>query len=330
VAGSNKVLKEGQILFKAGDKSDGMYLIRKGELRVFLEQNGKEVMLASIGAGGMIGEMALFDNSPRSASVKAATECEITQISTEDFAKLMKQIPKWFVSLMAALSGRLRQTNERLQKLEAGGGAAAAAGGAKGKPYQVLLRQLNLLVLLWAKDAVKEGKDHVLPKAPVEKVLIETFGEDAEKVKMMFEVLAKHKVLLTRPDQYKNMAFVAPNRALLNSLPAFIQAFLKTSGGKPCLPEAALNLLRVLERMAQASPYDSLTVAVSDLEKEGARDGLQTGSWRADVDLFKAGFEEVKAVKASNGMGLKTTRKDIGNFVRMHELLAAFYKANLS
>jgi hypothetical protein len=126
------------------------------------------------------------------------------------------------------------------------------------------------------------------------------------------------------------MAFVAPNRALLNSLPAFIQAFLKTSGGKPCLPEAALNLLRVLERMAQASPYDSLTVAVSDLEKEGARDGLQTGSWRADVDLFKAGFEEVKAVKASNGMGLKTTRKDIGNFVRMHELLAAFYKANLS
>ncbi len=81
MAGTNKVLKEGQVLFKAGDKPDGMYLIRKGELRVYLEQDGKEVSLASIGEAGMIGEMGLFDAQPRSASVKATKETVVKHIS---------------------------------------------------------------------------------------------------------------------------------------------------------------------------------------------------------------------------------------------------------
>ena len=93
VAGANKICKPGQVLFKSGDASDGMYIIRKGELRVYLEQDGKEVVLATIGDGGMIGEMALFDRQPRSASVKATKETEVTHITVGDFEKLMKQIP---------------------------------------------------------------------------------------------------------------------------------------------------------------------------------------------------------------------------------------------
>ena len=51
-----------------------MFLVRKGELQVFVTQGSKEVNLAVVGAGGMIGEMALFDQKPRSASVRAKEE----------------------------------------------------------------------------------------------------------------------------------------------------------------------------------------------------------------------------------------------------------------
>ena len=94
MAGKNLILKPGQVLFKEGDVSNGMFIIRKGEEAVFLEQEEKHVVLAKVGAGGMIGEMALFDKQPRSASVKATTPCEVSVITNQDFMKLMGSNPE--------------------------------------------------------------------------------------------------------------------------------------------------------------------------------------------------------------------------------------------
>ena len=76
MAGKNKILKKGQVLFKEGAESDGMYVIRKGQILIYLEKGEVEVKLATITAGAMLGEMALFDKKPRSASAKAIEECE--------------------------------------------------------------------------------------------------------------------------------------------------------------------------------------------------------------------------------------------------------------
>lgn len=315
------MLREGEVLFRAGDKSDGMYVIRRGELRVYLEQDGKEVALATIGAGGMIGEMTLFDNQPRSASVKAAKETEVTHISVDDFAKLMKQIPKWFVGIMSALSGRLRQTNERLKTVEA---------GAKAKPYQNVVRLLNILVLLWHRDGEKDGKDWVLQKQTAEKNLVETFNEDVTRLKGLLEVLVKEKVLATRQDSYKNVVLVAPNRAQLGNLAAFIQLWVKGNPQRLRLSDAALGMLKTLETLTLGCPYDSLTASLADLLKEGKRQGFNTESWEKDILAMQNGGDEVKLVKTSAGPGLRTSKKDVSGYVRSHEVLAALYKANLS
>lgn len=324
MAGSNKILTNGQVLFKAGDKSDGMYLIRKGELVVYLEQDGKQVMLATIPAGGMIGEMALFDGSPRSASVKASKPTEVTLISTDDFNKLMKQIPKWFVGLMTALSTRLRQTNDRLKKLE-------GMSVTKGIPFQSVVRVLNVLVLLWAKDGEKDGKDFVLQKAVAEKTLIGLFSEDAEKVKMLFDVLVKEKIISSRLDSYKNVVLATQNRAVLGQLAAFILKFVGTNPPKPCLSESTLAMLRILERITNSAPYDTSNVSLSDLIKEGKRDGMNTSAWEQEIKQFeKIGSDEVRLVKTSGGIGLRTSKKDILGFVRYHIVLAALFRSNLA
>jgi CRP/FNR family cyclic AMP-dependent transcriptional regulator len=323
VAGANKVLKDGQILFKAGDKSDGMYLIRRGELRIYLEQNGKEVTLVTIGSGGMVGEMALFDGQPRSASVKAVKEAEVTHITADDFGKLMKQIPKWFVSLMTSLSGRLRQTNERLQKLEGG-------GGKTGAPFQDVLRQLNVMILLWAKDGEKDGKDRILQKAKVEDALINVFGENSDRVKRLFEVLVKEKCLITKTDTYNNVVFSAPHRAVLNNLTTFMQTYLKANPKQTCLSDQALTLLKTLEKMATTSPYDTLSVSVGDLERQAKQDGIIPVGWNEVIATLQNAGEEVRPVKTSSGIGLRTSKKDIAQYVRHHQILAALNKATLS
>ena len=89
--GKNKLLKSGDILFRTGDASNGMFLIRRGQLEVYLEKDGAEISLAKMGAGAMLGEMALFDNNTRSASARAVEDTEVTHITTKEFDTIMKK-----------------------------------------------------------------------------------------------------------------------------------------------------------------------------------------------------------------------------------------------
>jgi hypothetical protein len=324
VAGASKVLKEGQVLFKAGDAPDGMYLIRKGELRIYLEQDGKEVTLANVAAGSMIGEMGLFDKQARSASVKAVTPTEVTHISMDDFNRLMKQIPKWFVGLMSALSGRLRDTNARLQRIENGGSSGE-------KPFQHVSRYLNILMLLWAKDGTKEGRDYILPKKDSEEVMINLFDEDPIKLKQFFEILVNLEYFQTKKDSYNNVVFATPNKGHLTVLAKFVSDYAKVCGDKSkCLPDPALMMLGVLQKLTEDNPYDGFSASVNDLIKEGKRQGLSTHNWDKAIIAFKNAGDGVKLVKVSDGVGLRTNKKEITAFAKNHATLAAFVKGNLA
>jgi hypothetical protein len=160
--------------------------------------------------------------------------------------------------------------------------------------------------------------------------MIDIFGEDPEKIKALFEALVRMKMLSTRQDAYKNVVLSTPSRAALASVATFAAAFVRNNPGKSCLPDDALSLLRVLERLALAAPYDTSTVVLADLIKEGKRDGLNTSDWEKTIRLLATAGDEVKVVKASGGHGLRTTKKDVSGYVRNHELLAALYKANLA
>ncbi len=328
MAGTNKVLKPGTVLFRAGDQSDGMYLIRRGELQVYLEQNGKEVKLATIGEGGMIGEMALFDKQPRSASVKATKETEVTLISLDDFGKLMKQIPKWFVGLMTALSGRLRTTNTRLQQLESAQGPQQRTPATK--PYQNLLRQLHLLSLIWTKDGEKDGKDFTLQRAQTEKVMVELYGEPQANLTKLFELLVQLKVVSTKTDSYKNVVFASPNKAQLTAISQFITDFATNNPQLPCLPDGAIGLLRVFERMVLASPYDQSTHALEEILKEGKKDGMNTQTWDKDMQTLVKVGEDIKVVKTSSGLGLRGTKKEVSQAIRAIEFMNGAFKAGIS
>jgi len=74
-----RVLKKGDVLFREGDPSDAMYVIKKGRIGILKNKGSSEVTLAELVPGEMLGEMAFFDNKPRSASAKAV------QVGTANF-----------------------------------------------------------------------------------------------------------------------------------------------------------------------------------------------------------------------------------------------------
>jgi CRP-like cAMP-binding protein len=106
-------------IVKQGDPDDGMYLVLDGELRVRLMIGGKETILATLGPGECFGEIALFDQGPRSADVIANRDSILLKISSEAFDKLRREAPELSAPILFAISktlaARIRADNKRIK-----------------------------------------------------------------------------------------------------------------------------------------------------------------------------------------------------------------------
>ena len=121
-----------QMLFLAGDPPDGCYLIEQGLLKVtIVSATGGERILAILGAGAVVGELAMIDGAPRSSSVNALRESDLRFISRSDFQTFTDQHPEVMRHIMVVLAKRLRDTNMVI--------AAASFLSLKGRVARAML-----------------------------------------------------------------------------------------------------------------------------------------------------------------------------------------------
>jgi CRP/FNR family cyclic AMP-dependent transcriptional regulator len=110
-------LAAGESVFREGDESDTCYIVRSGHARAIREHpDGRSLTLANFGPGDIFGELAMFDNERRSASVETLEETEVIAILGSDMRRLLREHPDISVKLLTALGRRLRETNERLTR----------------------------------------------------------------------------------------------------------------------------------------------------------------------------------------------------------------------
>jgi CRP-like cAMP-binding protein len=101
-----------ETLFTAGDAGDGCYRIKEGLLKVtMVSRAGGERILAFLGAGAIVGELAIIDGFPRSASVVAVRDAQLSFLSRAAFDEFTKAHPEIYKSLVALLAARLRETD---------------------------------------------------------------------------------------------------------------------------------------------------------------------------------------------------------------------------
>jgi CRP-like cAMP-binding protein len=105
-------LKTDASLFTAGDEGNGCYRVEDGLLKVtMLSRSGTERILAFLGRGAIVGELAIIDGLPRSASVVAVRDAELSFLSRAAFEDFAKGHPEVYKSLVALLAARLRETD---------------------------------------------------------------------------------------------------------------------------------------------------------------------------------------------------------------------------
>ncbi|MCW3040953.1 MAG: Crp/Fnr family transcriptional regulator [Solirubrobacterales bacterium] len=106
-----------QVIFREGDTSDTCYVVRTGHARAVREHtDGRTIALAHFGPGDIFGELAMFDDERRSATVETLDEVDAIAISGGDMRRLLREHPDIAVKLVIALGRRMREANERLTR----------------------------------------------------------------------------------------------------------------------------------------------------------------------------------------------------------------------
>jgi CRP/FNR family transcriptional regulator, cyclic AMP receptor protein len=109
---------EGQeVIFREGDDSDTCYIVRSGHARAIRQHSdGRMITLARFGPGDIFGELAMFDDERRSATVEALDDLRTVAIPGSAMRSVLRRHPEIAVKLVIALGRRLRAANERLSR----------------------------------------------------------------------------------------------------------------------------------------------------------------------------------------------------------------------
>jgi CRP/FNR family cyclic AMP-dependent transcriptional regulator len=97
----------GAVIFAAGDPGREMYVVRSGKVELKIG----DTLLETVGPGGILGELALVDPAPRSATAIAGADCSLVRVDQEAFDDLVRRVPGLALEVMRVMARRLRKTN---------------------------------------------------------------------------------------------------------------------------------------------------------------------------------------------------------------------------
>lgn len=116
---NEKSFKSGDIVFSQGDQGSSMYIVQSGAVQIYLPSSGKDappVVLKDLRTGEYFGELAIFDDKPRSASVRALTDTVLLELTREELGEHLGRSKTAAMTILAEMAERLRETNAMLSQ----------------------------------------------------------------------------------------------------------------------------------------------------------------------------------------------------------------------
>ncbi len=181
-AGARKI-PAGHYLFRDGDPSDAMYVIKGGKFAVTKSKNTSEITLAELGPGAMVGEMAFFDGKPRSASVKAIKDSEVICLPFKSLHAQFQNFPEWCKAVMRTVNEHLRQANMRIKSLE------KSSGEEDLFPPHTINKLISILNFVGARYGKATEEGLLVPQYTLRNYTIQIFQEATHKMDKLLQAL---------------------------------------------------------------------------------------------------------------------------------------------
>lgn len=190
--------KAGSALFSEGEEGDGLYIVDKGLLKIVVRSSaGEERIVTILGPGGIVGELALIDGLPRSASAIAMQDCEFRFVNRAAFATFTAMRPNFYRELVKILSIRLREADKEL--------AASTFLSGRGRLARALIELAEHFGQATADDSVI--LEHNISNAD----LAAMTGLGCESVKHVLTEW-RERALVTQTEQYHHIHDMAALR----------------------------------------------------------------------------------------------------------------------
>lgn len=257
-------LKPGEILFNDGEVADSLFIIQKGQVRLFKPKGKGFIELAVLRAGEVIGEMAYFDEDgsgrKRSCSASAITGVEIIEISFVAFGKTMHSLNPWFKTIITTLVQRLRKTNTRIKELEDNQASVAYGNKAAGyefmKPIEVM-RVLGTLFLVFKAHGELKQQSFAVHRRTLTLYTQDMYQIIEAKLESVLNLLVQLGWLEIVDDEDK-----VPNLLLLKNIEVIRQVFIFYNSERHLADEKKLRIGEKCEmliaKMIEKAPVNPL------------------------------------------------------------------------
>lgn len=107
----------GEVLFFENEETYHFFVIQDGQVEISkTSPEGKTIVLGVMSEGMSIGEFAMLDHKPRSATARALTTVQAAKVSEDAYKQLITELPDWAVAVMRGMIDRLRQTNDIVRR----------------------------------------------------------------------------------------------------------------------------------------------------------------------------------------------------------------------
>lgn len=325
-----KKLARGEYLFREGDVSDAMYVIKKGSLEVTKSKGPKEIVLATLKQGEMVGEMAFFDSKPRSAGARAERDTEVIVLPFSALYAQFKTFPEWLKAMVKTVNSHLRNANLRIKNLE-----SAQADPTEMFPPHTITRLIAIISYMGYKCGDKEGDGLVVPYNTLRNYTIQVFQQPTNKLDRIMEVLqglghikveelgeGKKKVTIIHQDllsqfvdwynkylfteESKQVTVVSKEMPALKALLFYSKDQAPNKDGKVVvnLTEVQASAMRDINQMVGVADYDSLVEKKIIDDKQSGDGGIVTAAFnRAEIERIYPFWEMVHVLTSIPARG---------------------------
>lgn len=113
-----RVYQDGEVIIYQGEVGNCMYIVQEGQVEVFVEKEGQEIQLELLGEGEIVGEMAIFENEVRSATVRASGQARLLTVDKRNFLRRVHEDPSLAYRIVQSMSHRIREMNKEVARLK--------------------------------------------------------------------------------------------------------------------------------------------------------------------------------------------------------------------
>ncbi len=115
---AKKIFKKGDILLREGEQGDSAYVVESGSVEILIQRDGALIQIGTRGPGSIIGEMAMIDDKPRTATIRALEDCHVLEITREEFARRVDSADPILKMVMRVIMARYRDMISRSQFMQ--------------------------------------------------------------------------------------------------------------------------------------------------------------------------------------------------------------------